>query len=80
MYDVSPANWPLMLDAGIVLECVSPMISLQVFCILTEQGGVWYSTTHTIKRAVHSTEGCCTATTVAFTSIAQKLWLALYLL
>ena len=28
--------------------------------------------THTVKIAVHSAEGCCTATTMVLTSIKQK--------
>ena len=30
-------------------------------------------TIHTVKIAVHSAKGCCTATTMALTSINQKL-------
>ena len=44
---------------------------MQVLCIVAAQGGVRCSTIHTVKIVVHSTKDCCTASTVALTSIEQ---------
>ena len=38
--------------------------AMQVLCIVTAQGGGRCYTIHTVKIAVHSAEGCCTATTM----------------
>ena len=45
---------------------------VQFLCILITQGGWRCETTNTVKIAVHSAMGCCTATTMALTSIKQE--------
>ena len=45
---------------------------MKVLCIVTAQGVGVCSTIHSVKLAVHSTEGYCTATTMVLTSIKQK--------
>ena len=46
---------------------------MQVFCIVNAQGGVQAKQSRLFKKAVHSAEGCSTATTIANTVIKQKL-------
>ena len=45
---------------------------VQVLCVVTAQGGGPCWTILMVKIAVHSAEGCCTATTMALTSSKQK--------
>ena len=46
---------------------------MQVFCIVNAQGGVQVKQSRLFKKAVHSAEGCSTATTIANTVIKQTL-------
>ena len=56
---------------GTVLESVPLLICAGfVYCHCTGRWGC--SIIHTVKIAVHSAKGCCTATTMALTSIKQK--------
>ena len=48
-------------------------LSIQFSCIGTAEGGGWYCTIHTVKIAVHSAEGCCSANTMAHTSNKQQI-------
>ena len=46
--------------------------AVQVLCVVTAQGGGWCETIHTVKIAVHSAGGCCTATTMTPSSIRKN--------
>ena len=69
---------PLVLDAGTVLESVPPLSCAGfVCCHCTGRLAVLDNTHGKDSGAFHqllldSTEGCCTATTMALTSIEQK--------
>ena len=52
-----------ILDAGTVLESVPPLI--QAGFVIWRCKGRWAVTRHTVKIAVHSAKGCCTATPIA---------------
>ena len=72
-----PAHWPLILDAGTVLEscstadlwgfCVTAVVSLHS-CV-----AAWVVSLHREVGCVGNTQGCCTTTTMALTSIKQKV-------
>ena len=64
------AHWPLILVAGAVLQSVPLLICVLplVLRIVKAQEGGRCSSTHMIKIAVHSTEGCRTV----LTTIKQK--------
>ena len=47
--------------------------SVQVQFVVSAQGGGRCQKIHTVQIAVHSAKSCCTATTMAFASIEQKL-------
>ena len=71
VFAVLPAHWPLVLDAGTVLVSVPPLICAGfVNCHCTVRWAV-LDNTHG-KDAMQYAEGCCTATTMALTSIKQK--------
>ena len=56
----------------VLVLSISPLISA-ILCIVTAQGDGRCKTIHTVNIAVHSVEGCRTATTISLTSINQKL-------
>ena len=66
------AHLSLVLDAALFWYPFQ-LWSVQVLCIVTAQGGGRCQTVCTVKIAVHSAKGCCTATTTAHTSIQQKI-------
>ena len=60
----------MILDAVTFLESVH-CCSVQVLSL--HRGGGRCLTIQTLRKAVHSAKGCSTATTVALTSIKQKI-------
>ena len=72
VFDVLPAQLPLILYAGTVVESVPQLICAGfVYGHCAREGG-GYSAIHTVKIAVNSAKGDCKATTVALTSNSQK--------
>ena len=65
---------PFVLDAGNVLESVPPLSYAGIVCCHCTGRWAVLDNKH-VKIGVHSTEGCCTATTMALTSIKQKIQL-----
>ena len=69
---VFPAHLPFILDAGTVLVSVPPLICAGFVCCHCTGRWAVLDNAHCKVIGVHIAEGCCTATSMALTSIKQN--------